>query len=95
VPGLALYVVQLAMRHRPGNVDIASTINVSAANAGIALGAIIGGLVAESRLALGATPWVGALMVGGGVLLTLWSGWLDRREARENAGEARPVAREV
>ena len=50
VPGLALYVVQLAQRHRPGNVDIASTINVSAANAGIALGAFIGGLVADSRL---------------------------------------------
>jgi DHA1 family inner membrane transport protein len=74
VPGLALYVVQLAQRHRPGNVDIASTINVSAANAGIALGAFIGGLVADSRLGLGATPWVGALMVGVGLLLTLWSG---------------------
>jgi MFS transporter, DHA1 family, inner membrane transport protein len=75
VPGLALYVVQLAQRHRPGIVDIASTINVSAANAGIALGAFIGGLVADSRLGLGATPWVGA-----GLLLTLWSGWLDRRQ---------------
>jgi len=28
VPGLALYVVQLAQRHRPGNVDIASILNV-------------------------------------------------------------------
>jgi len=80
VPGLALYVVQLAQRHRPGNVDIASTLNVSAANAGIALGAFIGGLVADSRLGLGATPWVGAVMVGIGLLLTMWSGWLDRRE---------------
>lgn len=64
---------------RPCNVDIASTINVSATNAGIALGAFIGGLVADSRLGLGATPWVGAIMVGVGLLLTLWSGWLDRR----------------
>ncbi len=80
VPGLALYVVQLAQRHRPGTVDIASTINVSAANAGIALGAFIGGLVADSRLGLGATPWVGAIMVSIGLLLTLWSGWLDRRQ---------------
>ena len=61
-------------------MDIASTINVSAANAGIALGAFIGGLVADSRLGLGATPWVGAVMVGIGLLLTLWSGWLDHRE---------------
>ncbi|WP_220087337.1 MFS transporter [Lonsdalea populi] len=80
VPGLALYVVQLVQRHRPGNVDIASTINVSAANAGIALGAVIGGLVADSRLGLGATPWVGVVMVGIGLLLTVWSGWLDQRE---------------
>ncbi|MEC5318678.1 MFS transporter [Brenneria populi subsp. brevivirga] len=81
VPGLALYVAQLAQRQRPGSVDIASTINVSAANAGIALGAAIGGLVAESPLGLGATPWVGAIMVGVGLLLTLWSGWLDGRRA--------------
>lgn len=80
VPGLALYVVQLAQRYRPGNVDIASTINVSAANAGIALGAFIGGQVADSRLGLGATPWVGAIMVSIGLLLTLWSGWLDKRQ---------------
>ncbi|SEQ77173.1 Predicted arabinose efflux permease, MFS family [Pseudomonas cuatrocienegasensis] len=85
VPGLALYVVQLAARYQPGNVDIASTINVSAANAGIALGAFIGGLVAQSRLGLGATPWAGAIMVGIGLLLTLWSGWLDRRQVPAKA----------
>ncbi|MBS7540659.1 MFS transporter [Ancylobacter lacus] len=84
VPGLALYVVQLAHRSRPGNVDIASTINVSAANAGIALGALIGGTVADSRLGLGATPWVGAIMVGCGLLLTLWSGYLDRRDGHRS-----------
>lgn len=79
VPGLALYVVQLAKSHQPGNVDMASTLNVSAANAGIALGAFIGGMVADSRLGLGATPWVGAIMVSVGLGLTLWSGYLDRR----------------
>lgn len=95
IPGLALYVVQLAMRYRPGSVDIASTINVSAANAGIALGAFIGGTVADSRLGLGATPWVGAIMVGVGLLLTLWSGYLDRREERWNQSEAKPAASEA
>jgi DHA1 family inner membrane transport protein len=84
VPGLALYIVQLATRYRPGGVDVASTINVSAANAGIALGAFIGGVVADSRLGLGATPWVGAIMVGAGLILTLWSGYLDRREMQAN-----------
>ncbi|MCI4591198.1 MFS transporter [Sphingobium sp. BYY-5] len=95
IPGLALYVVQLAMRYRPGSVDIASTINVSAANAGIALGAFIGGTVADSRLGLGATPWVGAIMVGVGLLLTLWSGYLDKREAHHSRGEVRPAASEA
>ncbi|WP_236712072.1 MFS transporter [Pseudomonas sp. EpS/L25] len=80
VPGLALYVVQLAQRYRPGGVDVASTLNVSAANAGIALGALMGGWVADSRLGLGATPWVGACLVAVGLVLTLVSGWLDRRE---------------
>lgn len=92
IPGLALYVVQLTMRYRPGSVDIASTINVSAANAGIALGAFIGGTVADSGLGLGATPWVGAIMVGVGLLLTLWSGYLDKREAHRSRSEARPAA---
>lgn len=95
VPGLALYVVQLAMRYRPGSVDVASTINVSAANAGIALGAFIGGLVADSRLGLGATPWVGAIMVGCGLLLTLWSGFLDWRDLRGIQGDVRPAASEA
>ncbi|WP_320203153.1 MFS transporter [Agrobacterium rosae] len=90
VPGLALYVVQLALRYRPGNVDIASTINMSAANAGIALGAIIGGLVAESHHGLGATPWVGGIMVGVGLLLTLWSGYLDKREGHLSRSETVP-----
>ncbi|EPL3671142.1 inner membrane transport protein YdhP [Roseomonas sp. TAS13] len=95
VPGLALYVVQLAMRHRPGNVDIASTINVSAANAGIAVGAIIGGLVAESHLGLGATPWVGSIMIGIGTLLTLWSGYLDRHEVSQKPNQSASATSEV
>lgn len=88
VPGLALYVVQLAGRYRPGSVDVASTMNVSAANAGIALGAVIGGTVAGSSLGLGATPWVGAIMVGTGLLLTLWTWYLDRTGIRGDGGAA-------
>ncbi|MBS7538199.1 MULTISPECIES: hypothetical protein [Xanthobacteraceae] len=73
------------MRHRPGSVDSASTINVSAANAGFALGAFIVGTVAASRFGLGATPWVGAIMAGIGLLLTLWSGHLDKRQIRRGS----------
>ncbi|GAA2880799.1 multidrug resistance protein [Aminobacter niigataensis] len=80
VPGLQLYVVQLAKEHRPGAVDVASALNIAAFNLGIALGAWIGGLVVASPLGLGATPWVGALLVAGAFVLTVWSGALDRRD---------------
>ncbi len=79
VPGLQLYVVQLAKAHRPGAVDVASALNIAAFNLGIALGAWLGGTVVDSALGLGATPWVGAILVSLALLLTLWSGALDRR----------------
>ncbi|MCD7097333.1 MFS transporter [Stenotrophomonas sp. MMGLT7] len=79
VPGLHLYVLQLARRYRPGAIDTASAINISAANLGIALAALVGGRVVDSPLGLAATPWVGACVVMVALGLTLWSGWLDRR----------------
>jgi len=80
VPGLQLYVVDMAKRHRPAGVDVASALNIAAFNLGIAAGAWIGGLVVASPLGLGATPWVGAILVAGALGLTLASGTLDRRE---------------
>jgi multidrug resistance protein len=80
VPGLQLYVVQLAQRHAPDAVDVASALNIAAFNLGIAAGAFFGGQVVSSPLGLGATPWVGGLFVLGGLVLTLASGALDRRE---------------
>lgn len=79
VPGLQLYVVQLAKEHRPGAVDVASALNIAAFNLGIAVGAWIGGMVVQSSLGLGATPWVGAILVVGAFGLTLWSSALDNR----------------
>jgi multidrug resistance protein len=79
VPGLQLYVVQLAKLHRPAAVDVASALNIAAFNLGIALGAWIGGLVVASPLGLGATPWVGAILVTVALLLTILSHSLDRR----------------
>ena len=80
VPGLQLYVVQLAQRHAPGAVDVASALNIAAFNLGIAAGAFFGGQVVDSPLGLSATPWVGGLFVLGGLALTLLSGALDRRD---------------
>ncbi|MDB5661183.1 MAG: major facilitator superfamily 1 [Cypionkella sp.] len=79
VPGLQLYVVQLAQTHRPGSVDTASAFNIAAFNLGIAVGAWAGGLVVASSLGLGATPWVGAILVAAALILTLWSASLDAR----------------
>ena len=86
VPGLQLYVVELAKRHRPAAVDVASALNIAAFNLGIAAGAWIGGLVVASPLGLGATPWVGALLVAGALALTRLSARLDRRD-----GEGAPA----
>jgi DHA1 family inner membrane transport protein len=86
VPGLQLYVVDIAKRHRPAGVDVASALNIAAFNLGIAAGAWIGGLVVASPLGLGSTPWVGAILVAGALGLTLVSGTLDRRE--RNAPDA-------
>ncbi|MGO4570042.1 MFS transporter [Rhizobium sp. 2YAF20] len=81
VPGLQLYVVQMAKEHRPGAVDVASALNIAAFNLGIALGAWLGGLVVESPMGLPATPWIGGILVAGALLLTVWSGALDRKAA--------------
>lgn len=81
VPGLQLYVVQLAKIHRPAAVDVASALNIAAFNLGIALGAWLGGVVVESPLGLGATPWIGAILVAGAAGLTLMSARLDARAA--------------
>ncbi|MHA6963062.1 MFS sugar transporter [Zobellella denitrificans] len=86
VPGLQLYVVQLAGRYSPRAVDLASGLNIAAFNLGIALGAWLGGLVVE-RGGLMQTPWIGGLVVLVALLLTRLSGALDAR------GDALPAPR--
>jgi len=80
VPGLQVYVVRRAEIDAPRAVDVASGLNIAAFNVGIALGAWGGGLIVD-RLGLMATPWIGALVVVGALLLTTLAGRLDRREA--------------
>ncbi|WP_047152367.1 MFS transporter [Aneurinibacillus tyrosinisolvens] len=78
VPGLQIYVVQLAEKYVPSAVDVASALNIAAFNVGIAIGAFVGGLIVDS-IGLIHTPWIGGVMVLGAVLLTLWSSALERR----------------
>lgn len=80
VPGLQLYVVQLAERYLPGTEDVASAFNIAAFNVGIAIGAYVGGLVVESTLGLESTPWVGALFVVLAIGATLLSSKISRKK---------------
>lgn len=79
VPGLQLYVVQLAEKHLPGTEDVASAFNIAAFNVGIAIGAYVGGLTVASSLGLGATPWIGALLVVLAVIVTLISSKINKK----------------
>ena len=84
VPGLQVYVVQLAQKYTPNAVDVASGLNIAAFNIGIALGSLIGGLVVED-MSLMDTPWIGALIVALAIILTRISGTLDSRSSRKLA----------
>ena len=79
VPGLQLYVVQTAEKKLPGTADVASAFNIASFNIGIAIGAYAGGLIVDSSLGLGATPWSGAILVTLAIAITLWSARLARR----------------
>ncbi|AZH27640.1 MULTISPECIES: MFS transporter [unclassified Paenibacillus] len=85
VPGLQVYVVMLAERFAPKAVDVASAVNIAAFNAGIAIGAYVGGMVTDS-LGLMHTTWVGGVMVFVAVLLTAWSRLLEKRDTTALAG---------
>ena len=84
VPGLQVYVVMLAERFVPTAVDVASAINIAAFNAGIAIGAFLGGVITDS-IGLIHTSWIGSLMVLGAVILTGWSRRLERSDQQEVA----------
>ncbi|MFD1419648.1 MFS transporter [Lactiplantibacillus songbeiensis] len=77
VPGLQLYIVQLAEVHTPQDVTMASALNISAFNVGIALGSGIGGQV-TTQFGLTWTPLFGALMVAVSLVLLLGLIWLAK-----------------
>ncbi|AJA80147.1 MFS transporter [Levilactobacillus brevis] len=70
VPGLQLYIVQVAGQQTPQDITMASALNISAFNVGIALGSAIGGQV-TSQFGLAWTPLFGALMVGLSIVATM------------------------
>ncbi|MEO9653485.1 MFS transporter [Marinomonas sp.] len=84
VPGLQVYVVQLAEKYTPNAVDVASGLNIAAFNVGIAIGSIVGGVVVES-MTLMDTSWIGAVIVLGAILLTRLSAHLEGRSSEKLA----------
>lgn len=90
VPGLQVYVVMLAERLAPQAKDVASAVNIAAFNAGIAIGAYLGGVVTDS-IGLIHTTWIGAVMVLGAVFLTVWARVLERKEAAEETPQTTSV----
>ncbi|MET3848361.1 MFS transporter [Paenibacillus sp. OAE614] len=86
VPGLQVYVVMLAERFAPKAVDVASSVNIAAFNAGIALGAYLGGIVTD-HLGLIHTAWIGSIMVAAAVLLTWWSRALERKDTASSVSD--------
>ncbi|NVC95315.1 MFS transporter [Vibrio natriegens] len=79
VPGLQVYVVQLAEKYTPDAIDVASGLNIAAFNVGIALGSWGGGLIV-SNAGLMHTPWIGAVIVVIALALTCLSGKIDNQE---------------
>ncbi|NQD68869.1 MFS transporter, partial [Bacillus haikouensis] len=51
---------------------------IAAFNVGIAIGSFVGGLIVEG-IGLIHTPWIGALMVVGAVMLTVWLRGLEEK----------------
>ena len=78
VPGLQVYVVQLAEKFTPNAVDVASGLNIAAFNIGIAVGSILGGAIVDD-MQLSDTAWIGAIISVAALLVTRYSGYLDKR----------------
>lgn len=78
VPGLQVYVVQLAERYTPNAVDVASGLNIAAFNIGIAVGSMIGGAVV-SEMSLIDTSWIGGVIIILAIALNCFSGYLDKK----------------
>ncbi|GAB1620705.1 MFS transporter [Agarivorans albus] len=86
VPGLQVYVVKLAEQYTPNAVDVASGLNIAAFNLGIAIGAWGGGMIVANA-GVEHTPWAGALIVVGALLLTRLSAALDNKQKQSAKSE--------
>ena len=91
VPGAQLRVVATAA----DAPTLASAVNISAFNVGVALGGWVAGESIDAGLGYPSVTWVGALIAGAGLTLVLASAALDARVAKRTSGsgEGSPVLR--
>ncbi|WP_024747382.1 MFS transporter [Levilactobacillus namurensis] len=83
VPGLQLYIVQLAETYTPNEVSLASALNISAFNVGIMLGSGLGGqAVAQGQLTN--TPWLGIGMLVFGIGVAAGLQRLENRQPQRD-----------
>lgn len=78
-PGVQAYILTLAEKLVPSAKDIASALNISAFNIGIATGSSLGGL-AVIYLTYLDTAWIGAIMVVFAFLLSVLNYKLDKNQ---------------
>nr|WP_255688319.1 MFS transporter [Pontibacillus sp. HN14] len=78
-PGVQSYILMLAEKLVPKAKDVASAMNISAFNIGIAGGSAIGGFVVETMDYLD-TAWIGGIMVSIALLLSVINYRLDRKQ---------------
>ena len=71
VPGLQLYVVELAEKYVPEDITLASAFNIAAFNIGITVGSMTGGMVTD-HLSVTYTPIFGGFIVLIAVLFVLY-----------------------
>ncbi|WP_125979614.1 MFS transporter [Loigolactobacillus iwatensis] len=79
VPGLQLYIVQLAEKYTPKDTTLASALNISAFNVGITIGSFTGSQV-TAHLGIAFTPLFGIIMV---ILAILLTGYLIKMAHQE------------
>lgn len=65
--------------------NLASSFNIAAFNLGNAMGAWMGGVVIDRGPGLASITWVASAVTVAGLLVALWSVWLQRRSSRDTA----------
>ena len=79
VPGLQLYVVQLAEKFTPKDITLVSAFNIAAFNVGITLGSFVGGQISRGS-SVGFTPL-------GGIIIILLAMFLIRLAQKDQASK--------